>query len=491
MNVECKRSLAAALVASACALAVAEPTTTIEVGGEYGLAWKLPAYEWDYGSEARSPELRGLARLRVESGDLTLANEARAELRPSASGGPAALDLGYGENALYWAPGDLRLGFGWQYFAWGTADGQNPTDRLNARDYRVGLEARKIPALALSATWYFADSASLQLVAKPMAEAGLFPADFRAEAQSGIDAFNASFNALIPGAAASGSAAAIEPAAAPESAIAGGRLSFATAAADISVSYLYDWDEYYAPEFGFGSYAGRYYPSSVALERRRVHRLGADLKAIAGSAGLWAEAAFGWPEGYSSGSYSLRRPSVDWTAGADLSFGPSDSFYLNLQYLGRYALDFDRSFSSDYPGGSPAPARLTDEAYMRTYFERAMVQKLAGQGEGLLQGLSLNLKLPLPDAPVVPSLTALCLVPFLYDDAGGGRYLSLALKPEIDIAPADSFHIVVGAELCYAWIEGPDGAPRLDTESDRLGIKTKDNNVYASVRYSWNYRTSK
>lgn len=494
--------LAAGLVALGAAAAGAQAAegdtsgeeagaTAIELAQDLDLTWRLPAYEWDYDGAAKRPSARDLFGIRVEAGDLKLVGEIDAAVRPSSAGGLVDADIGPGENALYWSPGSARLGFGWQYFSWGAADKRNPTDKLNARDYTAGLEAKKLPAFALSATWYFAEGASLQCVAKPVPEASVFPVDFRGQAQAGIDAFNAAFNALVPGASAAGAASTAEPPDVPESLVAGGRLSFAMAAADFSLSYLYDWDEYYAPDIALAGYLGRYYPASVSLHRPRVHRVGADVKTIVGPAGLWLEAALGWPEGYSSGSYSLRRPSIDWTAGTDLSFGPNDAFYLNLQYIGQYALDYDRSFSSDYPGGRPAPARMTDEAYMMGFFERSMVQKLAGQSEGLLQGVSASLKLPVPDSAVTPSLTALCLVPFLYDDAGGDRYCSIALKPEIDIAPADSFHIVVGAELCYAWAEGPDGTPSLETESDRLGVKTKDNNVYITARYSWNSRAAK
>ena len=52
---------------------------------------------------------------------------------------------------------------------------------------------------------------------------------------------------------------------------------------------------------------------------------------------------------------------------------------------------------------------------------------------------------------------AVAAVPFRYDDTNGKRYCSLALNPEIDLKPAESFHVMLGGNLYYAWVKTGDG----------------------------------
>jgi hypothetical protein len=463
----------------------------LDFSGDHEFRYRLPAYHRSYDGTAREPELSSLLRVQADSGEVKLVSEVEAVLRAGDSGERAALDFDAGENAIYWDARSLRLGIGWQYFSWGVADGQNPTDNLNARDYSLGLESKKLPALALSVSWYPADAVSIQLVAKPKAEACVFPSDFAAAAQAGADSYDAALNGALSASVASTSVEEEPVANEPASAAVGARVAFTTAAADFSASYLYDWDRYYTPDIALASVAGYRYPASIELERRRLHVFGADAKATVGAFGLWLESAFTLPEGYAKGDYAVRGPALDWTLGGDISFGPSSSFYANLQYIGRYLPAYDRSFYEDYEGGSPDRSRLKDVDYMQEYFERALTQKLGGQTEGLLQGCAVKLKLPLPSTSITPSVKAVYLMPFLYDETEVRRYGSLALMPEIEIEPADSFHIRIGAELGYAWIRPRGGDVELDTTSDRIGVHTPDNNFFLSVEYAWAVRKTK
>jgi len=52
------------------------------------------------------------------------------------------------ENYISWSPWKVKLSAGLQYFSWGTADGLNPTDNINPRDYTVGISSKKIPILS-------------------------------------------------------------------------------------------------------------------------------------------------------------------------------------------------------------------------------------------------------------------------------------------------------------------------------------------------------
>jgi hypothetical protein len=463
----------------------------LDFSGDHEFVYRLPNYHGDYDGAARAPQSSNLLRVQADAGGVKLVSEVEATLRAGDSGERAKLELDAGENAIYWDARSLRLGIGWQYFSWGTADGQNPTDNLNARDYGLGLESKKLPALALSVSWYPADIVSIQLAAKPKAESFLFPSDFAAAARTGAAAYDAALNGALHASIASTRVEEEPVANEPPSAAIGARVAFSTAAADFSASYLYDWDRYYTPDITLASAGGYRYPASVELERRRLHVFGADAKATVGAFGLWLESAFTLPEGWSAGSYAVRGPAIDWTLGGDISFGPSSSFYANLQYLGRYLPAYDRSFYGDYEDGSPDRSKLKDADYLQEYFERALTQRLGGQTEGLLQGCAVSLKLPLPSTSITPSVKAVFLMPFLYDDTEAKRYGSLALMPEIEIEPADSFHIRIGAELGYAWIQPQGGAVELDTTSDKIGVHTPDNHFYLAVEYAWDRRGSR
>ena len=63
----------------------------------------------------------------------------------------------------------------------------------------------------------------------------------------------------------------------------------------------------------------------------------------------------------------------------------------------------------------------------------------------------------------------------------------MALNPEVDIKPMDSFHIKIGADLFYAWVKKSGKDVSLDTTTDRIGIYTPSNNVYLKLEYKWNY----
>ena len=72
------------------------------------------------------------------------------------------------EAYLEWQNGPWEAALGERIFAWGTADGYNPTDNLNPRDYLDAPDDSKIPVLALSTAYYPTESASLQFVVLPV-----------------------------------------------------------------------------------------------------------------------------------------------------------------------------------------------------------------------------------------------------------------------------------------------------------------------------------
>jgi len=130
---------------------------------------------------------------------------------------------------------------------------------------------------------------------------------------------------------------------------------------------------------------------------------------------------------------------------------------------------------------------VSDETYMQNYYERAMVNNVGRDTEGLLQGVTCNVKYEIADALFTPQITAVYAKPYQYDDTNETRYGSVVLNPELDIKPVDSFHILIGSDLYYSWHKlSSDDKITLDTTTDSIGNYTPSNNIYLKVVYKWN-----
>jgi len=226
---------------------------------------------------------------------------------------------------------------------------------------------------------------------------------------------------------------------------------------------------------------------SISLERERVYRFGGDAKTTLGKFGLWLEGAYNLTRNTGSDDYSLRKSKIEYTLGSDASFGPNDTGYVNFQYFGVWIPNYDRSFYSDYANGLPDSAKVDDQSYMQDYYERSMVNAVGRDTEGLLQGVTCNVKYEIADALFTPQITAVYAKPYQYDDTNETRYGSVVLNPELDIKPVDSFHILIGSDLYYSWhkVAGEDKVT-LDTTTDSIGAYTSSNNVYLKIVYKWN-----
>ena len=387
------------------------------------------------------------------------------------------------ENYISWSPDSFKFAVGYQIYAWGVADKRNPTDNLNPRDYTTGINADKIPVLSADAIWYPSDSLAIEGVYIPFEQSDRWPADYKdAITGSSLSALGATDKAVSYGSLSYSS----------RSAIPGAKVSYRSKAADLSVSYVYDIDQYYTPDITTVFYPGTgYVVKSIELERKRIHRFGADAKTTLGKFGLWLEAAYSRTENAGSDDYSVRKSKLDYTAGLDTNFGPNDSYYVNFQLVGSWIPGYDSDYGSDYSYATGFnPTKLGDRAYMLEFYQRSTVNGLGFDNQGYLQGATMNLKFDLMNSLLTPQVTAAYMVPFNYDDSRTKRLGSLALNPELDIMPIDSFHIKLGADLFYAWIK-EDGTVRLDDEHDMIGIYTPSNNVYIKVSYKWNYDLKK
>ena len=409
------------------------------------------------------------------------------------------------ENYVSWAPEGWKFSAGYQNFFWGVADKKNPTDNLNPRDYTVGINPDKIPVLSADAIWYPSDHLSLEGVFLPVAQDSIYPADLVGRAGEGFAELAAGYSAeyaskysalkaLGYGGISSEDLGAESIALYPENSIAGGKLSFHSAALDASVSYLYDLDPLYTPVVNeaTSTYLGAYtVPTNltISFERERVQRFGLDAKTTVGEFGIWTEACYSLTKNTgASDDYEYRRSQLDYVLGADFNFGKNDSGYVNLQYFGTWIPGYDDTFYEDSLAG-----KITDPALA---IERALTESMGLDTEGLLQGATVDVKYELANGVFTPQLTAVVAVPFDYDEMNElgqsvKRYCSVALNPELDVQPIDSFHIYVGANLAYAWRKVGGGDVELDTSTDKIGVYTADNNVYIKFLYKWNYDLKK
>jgi hypothetical protein len=493
-----------ALFAEAAPEAAAPAATSFTLGlaGSHEFGYRLPAYDgssFSYADEMKSPYVSNEFDLTVQDKDVKVVSNWDAALRPLATDS----DGEFGswdkllrarplENYVSWSPLGFKLAAGYQIFSWGVADKCNPTDNLNPRDYTVGVNADKIPVLAADAVWYPTDNVSVEGVFLPTTQESMYPVDFAGEVATNAATINATISYLgsLKGASytVTNTVADSPLGLKPENAIAGGKISYRSPAIDVSLSYLYDIDPFYTPVISTvvkpTSVTSADITSTITLERERIHRFGLDAKTTLGKFGLWTEAAFNLTENDgSSGDYAHRRSKLDYVIGADVNFGPNDSGYVNLQYIGTWIPGYDDSFYKDLAAGA-----ITDP---QALYERALVDALGLETEGLRQGATVNLKYDFGNGAVTPQITAVYTVPFLYDDTNETRYGNLAVNPEIDIMPVDSFHIDVGADLAYAWVKPAGGKVQLDTTTDQVGAYTSSNDVYLKILYKWSYDLKK
>ena len=410
----------------------------------------------------KTPRFRNEVGVDVKEGELALTSHWQVDSFLDLTANPAdqwsnSTRVRNLENYLAWNPEALRMAFGYQIYTWGVADGRNPTDNLNPRDYTTmeGNKDHKIPILSASANWYPTEQISVETVFVPQPVNSIFPVDYQA--------LLSSYGFTTTYAPASNK---------PADFVGGGKVNYRSPAIDFSLSYLYDWDQMFTPVFSNATWTG----ADVALERTRVHRFGADAKTTVDRFGLWAEGCYTLTGNSNTADYSERLSRFDYTIGGDFSYGPQDNYYLNVQYTGTIIPGFDSSKNT--------------ESVAQAYYEKMLVAFMAGEREAILQGITWNAHWNLMDSRLVLTFTGAVSMPFSYDDSSGTRYGNLLLKPEIDFMPVDSFHITAGAILCYAWVR-TGGQITLDTTQDSLGIYTPSNQVFISISYKWNYELNK
>ena len=147
------------------------------------LRLELESAVYAYAHDSREDSTRLGASIRVEPSlrvewtawQLQLAAVARADnldyvrsdkLFDAAGDQDSRITLDYGESFLSTDWGSWGLRAGKLLFAWGTADGVNPVDVLNPRDYTDIIDFEKVPVDAVSLT-YYGEMATLTAVVLP------------------------------------------------------------------------------------------------------------------------------------------------------------------------------------------------------------------------------------------------------------------------------------------------------------------------------------
>ncbi len=444
------------------------PPLDLKLSGLHEFDYRIPLYgdSFNYEGEMKKPRVRNELGLEVKEGDIKIVS--RWQLDSAVDPDMAGLDQWSGstrarnlENYIAWNPEQFKVGLGYQIYAWGVADGRNPTDNLNPRDYATleGEKPLKIPVLSASLNWYPTEEISMEAVFVPQPQNSIFPLDYQ-DMLAGYGFSNVQYRDLSN---------------TPSNSIVGGKLNYRSSAADLSVSYLYDYDAFYTPIVSLDTSNN---VTGIDLTRKRIHRFGADGKATIDRFGIWAEGCYSMTGNHDTSDYSERLSRIDYTIGFDFSYGPQDDYYFNLQYTGAFIPGFDSSSNTD----------LGD---MQVHYERMLVGLVGSETERVTQGITWNAKWNLASGAIVPKLTGAFTVPLFYDDSSKTRYGNLLLKPEIDFMPVDSFHIRTGVILAYAWVKKPGKGVGLETLVDPVGIYTPSNSFFVSVSYQWNYETTK
>jgi len=430
----------------------------------------------DFEGSFKSPQFINTLGIQARQNDLEIVSHWECKIIMNEEGEWSdILSLSPLENYLIWSPQSFTLRFGFQYFNWGTADGINPTDTLNPRNYSLSPLADKIPVFAFSLEYFPSAAVSLTFVYIPYNQQDIMPVDSVAllQAQFPVSTIGAEQTAYDL-----------------SSFVVGAKCSFYLQYLDFSLSYIYNFDSFYTPDIELVDIGALYGVSAIDLSKNRVHQFGCDFRTTIESVGIWAEAGFEMQDGYTPGSYSTRPPSLSWAAGFDVSYGPEDEHYLNIQYIGCYIFDFDDSYLQDYPNGQPALGQT--EEYYSEFYNRSLIYQLASLQEALIQGAALNLDWSFADSLLNPSLSVVYLLPLLYEDktldngttVSYQRLGSLIFNAELDIMPFDSFHFILGCDIYLSWHQVGENGITLNRTS-QVGSFIENSSLYFKMQYKW------
>jgi len=429
---------------------------------EVSAAFPLSTDPWVYASAGSSPQAELRLGLEYAREQVRFRSEWFSSFRPKAGTTPAdCFDGRPGVQELRYSGRGWSLDSGLLEINWGSADGVNPTDVLNPRDYGALPRPEKLPVLAFQIKYFPVTRLALEAVYIPFRGADLLPFDT-------LELFPPEITPST-----------VDPVFSPLSALPALRLSTYLSSLDISLMYAYGFDPY--PTAEFSSYSSGPPPTAdCELRNSRMHIAGLDVRGAAGALGYWIEAAYSHPQDFDPGSYDLRSPLFDMVVGLDLQFGPQRLWYTNIQGRFRYLPYFDEEYPSDYPGGLPDLGKIADSQYMLEYYRRTYLYTLSEYRERILTGLLFRLS---RDNVVNLSLDGALFLPFAYGDTGDDLRFSAFLQPEICFPLPGGIEIACGAVLNGAWrLSG--GAFHFNS-LDPIGARKEENHLYLKTSLIW------
>lgn len=323
---------------------------------------------------------------------------------------------------------------GYTLFSWGHADGQNPTDRLNSRDYTNPLDIIKMPELSVSVEQYISDF-SLELVYIPVKTTSLF-----------------SFNIgdKIPGSLIDQNNITIKEINEIEKFVLGSRLNY-YGQIDLSLSYIYNIDDFYIPKVDINpAYPPGYPLTGLILENQRIHQIGFSSKTILGPFGIWLELNYSKVE--------VSKDYLEWTTGFDFNFGMDNQGFVNMQSFGKWCPNYMET---------PDFSNISDYADPDDFYFNLLAGSLQNIESELSLGIVTNISYKLMNEELEPELV--CIYITSLEDIG-----TVILKPVINYKPIDSLTILLGMNIVYS-IE----------EIELYEEIHKNDDIFLSVKYCW------
>lgn len=452
------------------------------------------------------------------------------------------------DNFISWNPRHSRLGIGLQTFAWGKADGLNPTAVVNPMDYQMPTDLKKVPALSASYTAYPAPWLSIDVVYLPFKQESLLPYSiaekiprsvFNKYTATSLSFYITNFDMGTGSVGMTSQRTLAETVMTNDienkqfnfdlnNPVGALRANFFSGPIDFSFMYAYDIDQFYTTSLSLEQYAALTQAmvdaavesavddavargvipgaasaatkaglkasipkdvcriSAIDLTRARAHRFGADMKTTIGPCGVWAEVCYSLTEDPGNTSSRIRNPYFDWTAGFDLSYGPDDQWYINVQYTGCFVHNYDDRFYTDYAGGLPDPLQASNTSYMADYYYRAFTQKFGNQYEGLTHGIALKANWPLFNDALIPSVAASYFFPMIYDTKEKTRYGRGIVMPEVKWNINDALSLSLGANIYFAFKKDAGSSAIAIDRDDPIGMFYDDSSAYLRFTYAWN-----
>lgn len=390
-----------------------------------------------------------------------------------------SVNVNLGESYISLSTDNIDLSMGLLYYEWGSGLGINPTDKLNAFDFRYGMEPERIPNLSTSVKLYLFNMISLEGIYIPLYTSNIYPLNtvevFKNNIQEAMREKGINVGALkLPQNNISANVRTQVLDFDPSQFQVGAKTSFYLSIADISLIYIYDIDDFYSIDERTDTLdiLSQSFTTQYEFTQRRINRFGLDVMSTVGDATVWLETAFNLTEDYNLDLPKIRNHNLEWTLGTDFNIGKNNQGHIGIQQFGKYIFNYKRNII----GSTDTEDIIEYQNYI-----------LGQETEALYLGLLTNLDWKFLDDKIIPKLNLLYSFPLLYDEATYFRPGSLGTVPSIEFAPTDALTLSVGSTLTFAWIEQENGDIVLD-EHHSFGQAANNNKVFLELRYKWAVR---